>query len=65
MFSLNSVTKIFVIRVKKFEHATSCLRNQDTTKVAVIPRFPESTEFLFHLGKAPMPYTLDACKVLT
>ena len=34
MFSLNSlysVTKIFVITVKRFEPATSCVRDQDAT----------------------------------
>ena len=29
MFSLNSVTKIFVITVKGLEPATSCVRDQD------------------------------------
>ena len=29
MLSLNSVTKIFVITIKKFERATSCVKYQD------------------------------------
>ena len=31
MFLLNSVTKIFVITVREFEPATSCVRDQDAT----------------------------------
>ena len=31
MFSLNSVTKILVITVKRLEPATSCVRDQDAT----------------------------------
>ena len=31
MFSLNSVTKIFVITVKVLEPATSCVRDHDAT----------------------------------
>ena len=33
MFSLNSVTKIFVITVKGLEPATSCVRDQEATTV--------------------------------
>ena len=33
MFSLNSVTKIFVITVKGLELTTSCVRDQDATTV--------------------------------
>ena len=33
MFSLNSVTTIFVIIVKGLESATSCVRDQDVTIV--------------------------------
>ena len=30
---LNSVTKIFVIRAKRLEYATSCVRDQNATTV--------------------------------
>ena len=31
MFSLNSMTKVFVITVKGFELTNSCVRDQDAT----------------------------------
>ena len=84
MFSMNSAnseTKIFVITVKGFKSATSCVKFQGSYhsankthvrhrifkftpihasviagsfRVSLFIRFPEFTEFLFHLRKTPM-----------
>ena len=63
MFSLNLVTKIFVITVKGFEPATSCARaparhmwdtgslNWPQFMLHWSIRFPKFSEFLFHLER--------------